>query len=385
MRVLFVDQYVELGGAQQCLLDLLPTVIASGRRAELCLPGPGPMAERAREAGAEVGFASFGRYSSGRKPVAEMARFAWDSFGLRRYVEWRIEGFRPDLLYVNGPRVLPAAAWVARRKRLPLIFHCHSRLTQSVAVWLAAGALRVSRAHLIACCRYAAEPLVPSVEDDRFHLIYNGVPGPGALVRKPRGAAEYRIGVLGRVSPEKGQAEFIEAARVVLRVVPRCRFVICGEPLFSDPVAESYARKLKRMAVGLPVEFLGWRDDVYSVIADLDAVVVPSLREPAATRVILEAFASGVPVVAFASGGIAEVLADSETGVLVNELSPGALAAGILFLFEADPSKIEQLRANGVREWRRRFTLERFQRDVITVIDQAAAGKAEADAVAGAR
>lgn len=373
MKILFVDQYAELGGAQLCLLDLLAAAVASGRRAELCLPGPGPMAERARQAGAEVFFASFGVYSSGRKPATEMVRFAWDSLGLRRVLESRIEGFRPSLLYVNGPRPLPAAAWAARRKGLPLIFHCHSRLMQWAAVRLAAGALRMSRAHLVACCRYAAEPLQSAVAADRFHLIYNGVPGSGALIRKPRGKGEYRVGVLGRISPEKGQAEFIEAARGVLREVPSCRFVVCGEPLFGDPVAETYAHELKRSAAELPVEFLGWCDDVYGVIAGLDVVVVPSVREPATTRVILEAFACGVPVVAFASGGIAEVLTDSETGVLVNEPSPAALAAGILSLMRAGPGKIEQLRANGLREWRRRFTVERFQRDVMAVIDQVAA------------
>ena len=385
MKIVFIDQYAQLGGAQQCLLDVLPAVMASGHDAELCLPEPGPLSQRAAAMGAGVSFAPFGDYSSTRKTLSETPRFVADSLRLANALETGIQAHRPDLLYVNGPRPLPAAAWAARRIGLPLIFHCHHRISQPSAIRLTKASLRMSRAHLIGCCRFAAEPLRTAVREDRRHLIYNGVREPAAAGERVRATKQLRIGVIGRIAPEKGQTEFVDAARLVTQHFPGCRFVICGEPLFADLTIEKYAREVRRRARGLAVEFLGWRDDVYAVMADLDIVVAPSVREPATTRVILEAFACGVPVVAFASGGIDEVLTDKQTGVLVKQRDAEGLAAAILHLLRSGQSEWNRLASNGREQWRRNYTVERFQRDVLAVIDQAVISRPSASATARTR
>jgi glycosyltransferase involved in cell wall biosynthesis len=371
VKILFVDQYAQLGGAQHCLLDVVAAVTASGWQAQLCLPEPGPLEQSARKVGAEVFFEPFGSYSPTRKTLSEMPRYVGESLKLARALESRIRADRPALLYTNGPRPLPSAAWTARRTRLPIIFHCHNRLMQPSAIRLTRTALQINRTHLIACCRFAAEPLKSIVREDRFHLIYNGVRGPDSGEPQQRTTKRRRVGVVGRIAPEKGQVEFVDAACMVMAQLPDCSFVVCGDALFLTPTVQRYADEVGRRAKGLPVEFLGWRDDVYPLIASLDVLVVPSAREPATTRVILEAFACGVPVIAFDSGGIGEVLADGETGILVKQHDAAALARAIVTLLQAGDSELSRLGANGQQEWRNRYAVERFQRDVIQVIDQA--------------
>src|SRR4030095_8548742 len=98
-------------------------------------------------------------------------------------------------------------------------------------------------------------------------------------------------------------------------MLPRnCRFILCGAPLFSNP---RYFELVREAAAGLPIEFLGWRDDVNDTLSELDLLIVPSASVEGTTRVILEAYAAGVPVVASASGGIPEIARDGETGFLV--------------------------------------------------------------------
>jgi glycosyltransferase involved in cell wall biosynthesis len=303
--------------------------------------------------------------ASGRKSARDSLRFARNAPKLVREIGRLAAETRPDLIYVNGPRLLPAAAWVARRTGRPLIFHCHNHLAQRSAAIVAGRALQLARARVIACCRHVARPLWPYVDPGRLRVIYNGVAALNRTHAGRNGAP--RIGVIGRISPEKGQAEFLEAARIVTQKHPDAKFVICGAPLFSDAAAERYSARLRELAAGLPVEFTGWQDSVDDILARLDVLVVPSLREPGAPRVVLEAFAARVPVVAFVSGGIPEMVVHSKTGFLIEPPSPEALAARLVTLLD-DPAALHATAARAYEAWKEKFMLDRYQREVLEVI-----------------
>ncbi len=365
MNVLFLDQFSDLGGAQLCLLDLVPAVQAAGWSMSCAVPGRGSLVERLRARGVAVHSLPETNLGSGRKSARDVLRFARETPKLAREIARLAEEIRPDVLYVNGPRLLPAAAWVARRTGRPLVFHCHNHLAQRSAAIVAGRALQLARARVIACCRYVARPLWPYVDPGRLRVIYNGA----AASDGPRtgDAAGPRIGVIGRISPEKGQAEFLEAARIVAQKHPAAKFVICGAPLFSDTAAERYSARIRELAAGLPVEFTGWQEDVNAVLARLDVLVVPSLREPGAPRVAIEAFAAQVPVVAFVSGGIPEIVIHGRTCFLIEPPSPELLAEKLATLLD-EPDALHAAATTAHEAWSEKFTLARYQREVLEVI-----------------
>ena len=369
MKILFLDQYSDLGGAQHCLLDLMPAVAWAGWRPLVAVPGNGPLVTRLRELRVGVESLPLGSYRSYKKSAWDMLRFAASTprlvFAIRRLVK----RFQPDLIYVNGPRLLPAAR--AARGRTPLLFHCHSRIEQRLAARAAGRSLRAPGATVIACCRFAVEPLLPYLAPGRVHIVYNGVSGPSRPAARKAPGGGFHIGVVGRIAPEKGHADFLQAARLLNGTLPDCRFVICGEALFAGRVGKEYRQTLDKLAEGLPVEFLGWRDDVYEVLQRLDLLVVPSTREPATTRVVLEAYSCGLPVVAYPTGGIPEILADEQTGFLVDPIEPQALAGRILALVLQKPERLGQAAAAGRELWRERFGVERYQLEVIEILARA--------------
>src|SRR5205814_1626691 len=187
-------------------------------------------------------------------------RFAWELPGLAR----QIRKLSADIVYVNGPRLLPAAGFA----RAPLVFHCHSYLGKGYAAALAGASL--SRATVIGSCGFVLEPLRPLVGSERMTVVYNGIEKSLGAARTS--ASVPRIGVIGRIAPEKGQLTFVQAAQLL----PKWQFVICGAPLFGDPAAARYFDRVRESATGLPIEFLGWRDDVGVVLSELDLLVVPS-------------------------------------------------------------------------------------------------------------
>jgi glycosyltransferase involved in cell wall biosynthesis len=154
----------------------------------------------------------------------------------------------------------------------------------------------------------------------------------------------------------------VAAAEIVHREVPGCRFIVHGASLFSSP---EYDTRVRQAAAGLPVEFPGWTGDVYTAMAALDLLLVPSARVEGTTRVILEAFAAGLPVIAFRAGGIPEVVEHRRNGLLVD--TPMEMARETIALLRDSAQRLEMSRI--AREtWAQRFTLERYQAELLTAV-----------------
>jgi glycosyltransferase involved in cell wall biosynthesis len=364
-RILFVEQFSELGGGQRNLLDLLPAVIDRGWNATVAAPctapHEGPLLERARALGAHTARIGIGNYSAGRKTAGDAARFLFDTVALGRWIAR--QDF--DLISVGGARLMPAVArgTVAvrdsRKSPRPVIFQAQHFLGKSYAVAMAAHAIRRAQATVIANSEHVASQYRAAVPANKLHVVHNGVAEiPFTERRLSQPGKPLHIGLIGRIAHMKGQADFLRAAAVISSELPDAKFVICGAPMFSE---QAYVEEVHKLAEGLPVEFLGWRDDVAAVLADLDLLVAPSTAAEATTRVILEAFSAGVPVVAYAIGGIPEIVRDCENGFLVPECEPEALARKILEVSRKDLGVVAR-RAR--RDWGQRFTIGRYQREM---------------------
>src|SRR5579883_867251 len=161
------------------------------------------------------------------------------------------------------------------------------------------------------------------------------------------------------------------AARRIHNALPEARFSIHGEPLFSKTAAH-YAALVRSRAHGIPVEFAGWSDDIASVLAGLDLLLVPSAPGEATTRVIPEAFAAGVPVIAFAAGGIPEMVQHGRKGFLCR--TAAEMAEFAIELLSREPSRYQAVAQAAREAWRIRFTLERWQQQVAAEMERCAAG-----------
>jgi len=357
MNILFADQFGELGGAQQCLLDLLPAVKARGWAAYAAVPR-GELATRLAAAGVPVEPLEIGAYPPGRKSLGDAIRFAWTLPRMARQLRRSIDAHRIDLLYVNGPRLLPAASLTGD---LPMVFHAHSYLPAGVSRQVALAALRMRRYFVIAVSRYVAGYLYV-VPAERIAVVPNGV---ADARRAPRRGNTPHIGIIGRIAPEKGQLDFIEAARLLPR---EWKFTICGTSALGSPELEE---AVCRQAVDLPVDFPGWQEDIPGVLSKLDLLAVPSATHEGLGRVVLEAFSAGVPVVAYPSGGIPELVQDGETGFLVNPQTPAALAETLRTVM-ANEEWRHSVAHKARLLWASAYTLEHYRDGVAQIMTRAA-------------
>jgi len=133
------------------------------------------------------------------------------------------------------------------------------------------------------------------------------------------------IGLLGQISPHKGHDDAIEALR---QLGSGYRLVIAGK---GEP---SYVARLQETARDLPVEFAGFAE-FREFFDKVDVLLVPSWEEPFGI-VLLEAMATGIPVISTSAGGPLDILRPGVDGMLVPPRDPKALAAAVTSLLDPD-------------------------------------------------
>jgi glycosyltransferase involved in cell wall biosynthesis len=232
----------------------------------------------------------------------------------------------------------------SRVARVPFVFTRHhsdhhirigKRLHIRVDAWCAKQA-----AHVIAVSEATRRIMVEieSVPLEKISLVYNGVEPllepPAEEVRRIRdelGLAENdRVClVLARLHEEKGHRFFFGALPEVQRRVGPMVALLAG----SGPHRSLLEAEVESRALQGAVRFLGYRDDIATLISIASVVVLPSLAESFG-QALTEAMSLGKPVVATTTGGIPEVVVDGETGLLVPPGNSAALAQAICRVIE---------------------------------------------------
>jgi glycosyltransferase involved in cell wall biosynthesis len=171
-------------------------------------------------------------------------------------------------------------------------------------------------------------------------ILGHGVEFPAAALPRAEERRALRLrpfdpllGVVGRLSPEKGHVHLLRALPAIVDAFPGAGLALAGD----GPQRRALEEEARRLGMEERVEFLGQRRDVGRFLAALDLFVQPSLYEGFGLS-LLEAMAAGLPVVASRVGGIPEIVDDGESGVLVPAGEPGALAAAAIALLR-DPGR----------------------------------------------
>src|SRR6266436_1329473 len=286
----------------------------------------------------------------------------------------------PDIIHANSIRAGLVMAAATMGLKAPVIWHAHDILPRhplSTAVRL--FAMVTSRNRILAVSQAVADRfrgviLRPLRRRVPIVVIHNAVDlerfKPNAKSREEIRCtvgledAQPVIGIVGQLTPRKGQMELIEAFAFISRQVKDAVLLIAGAALFNRD--EEYAAQLESAVVllGLAdrVRFLGPRDDIPKLMQGLDVLVVNSHEEPFALTV-LEGLSSGTAVLATSVGGTPEMIRHGENGWLVEARDQKALGDAMRTLFR-DQNLRRQLGHEGRNEAVARFSTKRFLREV---------------------
>jgi glycosyltransferase involved in cell wall biosynthesis len=296
VKLLAVNAVDHPGGAEVGLLRLVGRLRERGWEVTLTSPREGPISE--------AGY-PWVRLDVGGLGHGEGARAVGSWPRALRLAQ------RYDVVYLNSTvcgRLLPALRGTRS------VLHVHDIVDRVPRHWASADVVLAD-----------SQAVADRLDGLGAHVVYCPIeldPPPVDAPWNHNGGAV--IGFVGRIEPRKGVLDLIAAAPAIRAASPGAEVVIVGD----DPW-DAFPDYLAQVRAATDVLHVPWHDNAPGLMRHLDVLVAPSHQEPFGT-VLSEAMAVGTPVVATRVGGLAEVVDDGVTGLLVEPGEPQALAAAVL-------------------------------------------------------
>jgi glycosyltransferase involved in cell wall biosynthesis len=382
VRILFLNHTGSRSGAENAMLRLLATIPPEHPRAVAC-PGDGGLKAALEERGVD-------HFDLPGTDISLNIHPLQTSRGLAQLLAsglslWRTaHRFGADVIHANSVRAGLIAIVARRLGGPPVVVQCHDHLPRNRVGRLTRTAIARGADGVVAVSDYTAsefnhglprpkaERVYISVDHERFSSVAPRTPSIHAeLGLSPRARL---LAQVAQITPWKGQDTAIAALQRI-REHHDAHLLIVGDVAFSSRRYDNVGFRMsldelvERLGLESAVHFLGRRDDVAELIAEIDMLLLPSWDEPFGL-VVLEAMAVGTPVLVSERGGVREYVRDGVNGRLLPPREPDAWADAVIELLNG-PEVLERMGRDNVRV-AAEFSDERYCREMLDAYARAA-------------
>ncbi|WP_156466208.1 glycosyltransferase family 4 protein [Janibacter sp. Soil728] len=311
-----LDHTAQLGGVELALVRQMDALAERDDvRARVLLFADGPLVGRLRERGHEVEVLPIdeGLGTTTRHEAAGLRTALTSAVGAAPFVRRlarRLREMDVDVVHTTTLKADLLGVSAARLARLPLVWHVRDRIAPdylpSPLVHLMRSVARSAPQRVVANSRATAATL-PGARG--LTVAYPGL-APEQIASSPRPEPDHRIvGIIGRISPTKGQLEFVRAAGRIAERHPDVTFRIIGSPMFGQEEHErEIRREIEQLGLTDRVELPGFSADPSAELDRMTLAVHASPVPEPYGQVVAEAMARGVPVIATDAGGVPEIV-----------------------------------------------------------------------------
>ncbi|MFW6016528.1 MAG: glycosyltransferase family 4 protein [bacterium] len=298
-------------------------------------------------------------------------------FGSLKFIKKYFDYFSKsnfDLVYCNDIRTILTAGIAARLKRIPVVWYVRIDKDLGVFNWFAANI-----ATKIVTIADNVQNIFPKKliynSKEKFKTIYTGLDlqeidsiKPDDSLRKELDLAEDTklAAVIASIQPRKGQKDLVKSLIKIKDEIraKNIKFIIVGD-ILNDKY-KSYLEDMKDLIsknnMKENIIFLGWRDDVYNILKQIDFMILPSYSE-GLPRTVLEAFACQCPVIATNVGGTKEIIDTMENGLIIE---PGCISglSNAILNFLRDDENLKKMGFKARKKVEENFVIQKYISDL---------------------
>lgn len=371
INILFLHAGAEMYGADKVMLDLIKNLDRKKFQAYVVLPTNGVLVNALKQEGI---FVEVMPYPIMRRKYFNPKGIIQYVFGLIKYsikLANYCEEKNIDLVHTNTAATLEGAL-VSKKLSIPLLWSIHEIIVSPKLMFKLTSKLISKYASITITDSNAVKKHLDSsgyFNEGMIKTIYNGVDSNRF---RPDNDCEYLreewniptgahvIGMMGRVNRWKGQGDFLEAANILMERYSDLYTVFVGAAFEGEEWRE---RELEEKIAESPysdrIINKGYRTDSEGIYNLYDVFVLPSTDPDPLPTVVLEAMASGKPIVGYAHGGVCEMVKEGYNGLLAEVRNPEDLANKIEQIL-CDATRRKEMGENSRRRLMEFFSMESY-------------------------
>lgn len=371
INILFLHAGAEMYGADKVMLDLIRLLDKKKFKPYVVLPTDGILVEALKRENIDVRVIP---YPIMRRKYFNPKGILQYGFGLLKYSKVLIRFAKErniQIVHTNTAATLEGCA-VSRKLHIPQLWSIHEIIVNPKLMFNFTSRLISKYGHsVITDSRAVKKHLETSgfFKKDAIRVIYNGVDSNrfrpdcdcSYLYNEwniPKNAKV--IGMMGRVNSWKGQMDFLKAANIVMEKHHDVYTVFVGAAFEGEEWRErDLAEAIQKSPYRNRIVSRGYRTDSESIYRLYDVFVLPSINPDPLPTVVLEAMATGTPIVGYRHGGVCEMVKEGENGLLAEVRNPVDLAEKICCLLE-DTALRERMAINSRKRLLEFFSIEAY-------------------------
>lgn len=370
-NILFLHAGAEMYGADKVMLDLIKRLDKNKYHSLVILPTNGVLVEALRKENIEVIVMP---YPIMRRKYFNLKGLAQYAFGMVKYTNEIIKVARKyhiDLIHTNTAATLEGS-FVSQKLHIPQLWSIHEIIVSPKIMYTVTSKLIAKYSSITITDSKAVKDHLDAsgyFKEGAVKVIYNGVDSNRF---KPDNDCSYLyeewnipknakiIGMMGRVNSWKGQKDFLKAANIIMAKFPNVYTVFIGAAFEGEEWREKeLADAIDQSPYKKRIINKGYRTDSEGIYKLYDIFVLPSTNPDPLPTVVLEAMATGKPIVGYKHGGVCEMVKNGYNGSLAEVRNPQDLAAKIEILLE-DDNKQKEMGENSRKRLLEHFSIEAY-------------------------
>lgn len=283
------------------------------------------------------------------------------SYVSRYFALRQLKAQKPDLIDIQHFDMSPLGQWLAKQLGIPCVLHVYGLPTEKESISLDLDCCK----RVITVSEAIRQQFLQqtSFPPELVEVVQSGVQIPDAstchAILPPDRAAV--VGTAAPLEKSKGMHHFLHAAKVIHQQFPETLFLIAG----SGPEEKPLRRLAAELGIKESLTILPNLENFHSVFQAADIFVMPELQQ-GSRMVLLDAMATGIPVVSTAIDGVAHIVMDGKTGVLAPAGDPQRLAEKISELLQ-HPDDARQIGENGRKHVAANFQISQMTQSMHSI------------------
>ena len=370
-NILLLHSSNDLYGASKIFLQLIDLFISKNFNVHVVLPEEGKLDDHLNKKDITVSYHELGvlrkKYLS---PLGLINRLVSNIKAIK-FLSTYIKDHSIDLVYTNTSTIL-CGGIAAKKNDIPSLFHVHEIPTGNKLYEFFSGKIinRIS-SKVLTVSNSVKSHWLKNIDENKIERIYNGIifNKTDSLIKLERNQDDFVITSVARLIPYKGHGYFIDIANELIKKSPKFKFLIVGDTL---PSYVSYEKSIKQKVNDLGLEnqikFLGFRNEVSSILKQSDLFIHPAIAPDPLPTVLFESLHNDLPSVATNLGGAIEILDNGNNGLLIPYNDPKK-AADLINEYCANTKLQKKHLENSKKNFKINFSSESFNKNILKEVN----------------